>query len=244
MKKSILRYGGIMLLFLLVFACTQEQENIKTPNQQVNLMRALNKESDVAYRTDNFKVNDLMTYLHSYINANVTDDFKYYENIPERKNADWFHKNFDYIIEGGDDAIQWVIHNIDSQEILIFGTRVKDTKVVALIFSDGLNLPKEFENKSGILLATNIDDSCMELTDYGHWRNSDESSLCKCFTTWSCHAGWCHECDIEDRLDNNNLLDLIDVDIWIINDYDFEKFGGFPVHNINFGNPVLEIKRK
>ena len=56
-----------MLLLLLVFACTHEQEDIKTSDEQVYVKGEINQESDIAYRTDAVTFTVILTSQHSYM---------------------------------------------------------------------------------------------------------------------------------------------------------------------------------
>lgn len=94
MKKSILSFGGIMMLLVLIFSFTEEQENIKLPDESVNLKGEVNNEKQEAGERGTYDVARLLTYLHGYIKTEVSEDYKYYENMPERKEVDWFYENF------------------------------------------------------------------------------------------------------------------------------------------------------
>lgn len=113
MKKSILSFGGIMFLLLLVFACTQEQENIKIPENPVRLKSTKHNASNIAYRTDRVNVTTLLVSLRNYITEALDKNHISYGLIPERKNAAWFHENFDYIFKKSTETNKWVKKNID-----------------------------------------------------------------------------------------------------------------------------------
>ncbi len=239
MKKSILNFGGVMMLFFLIFACTKEQENVRLSDDKVSFKGKVDNEKDEADGTDSYSVGNLLSYLHGYIKYNVADDFKYYENIPERKKVKWFYENFERHLKSGTDADQWVLDKIDSGEIFIFGTYVKDIKVAALIFSDDLVLPKEFEHKSGIFFDTNTPEDCMVWSNIGHERGKS-TQQCYCHMIYACHYSWCWTC--EEDMKGIDFEDLLDLDKWIINDYDIDP--QLPVININIGDPVLPVKHK
>jgi len=239
MKKSILSFGSIMILLLLIFSCTKEQENVKLSDEGINLKGEVNKEKQEADERGVYKVTHLLTYLHSYIKAEVSEDYTYYEKIPERKEVDWFFENFKKNFKSGSEADNWTLEKIKSGEIYIFGTTVKDVTVAALIFSEGLDIHERFEGKRGFFFDTDTPVECNEIvTSFGR-RGGD----CMCVIIWSCYNfGRCGQCANNDE--NINLEDLFDLDEWIINDFDFEKFGGLPVSKINIGDPVLQLKRK
>lgn len=240
MKKSILGFGGMMMLFLLVFSCTKEQENIKTNDERVNLKGEVNKEKQEADERGTYNVSHLLTYLHGYIKTAVSEDYGYYENMPERKEVNWFSENFEMRFKSGSETDNWVLEKIESGEIFIFGTTVKDVKVAALIFSEGLDLPERFKGKSGFFFDTDTDPDCEQWRFYGFGPGKG----CFCHFIFSCvDWGGCWACH-DDDWKNTNLEDLFDLDPWIINDFDFEKRGGLPVSEINIGDPVMQIKRK
>ncbi len=240
MKKSILNFGGIMMLFLLVFSCTKEQENTKLPDEGVSFKGGVNKEKQEADERGTYNVTHLLSYLHRYIKTEVSEDYGYYENMPERKEVKWFYENFKRHLKSGSETDKWALAKIDSGEVFIFGTTVKDVKVAALIFSEGLDLPEQFKGKSGIFFDT---DTPLDCTLTWSEMGDDWGKNCFCHMIYSCFDwGWCWPCMNDDE--NINLEDLIDLDEWIINDYDFKKFGGLPVREINIGDPVLQLKRK
>jgi len=216
MKKLILSFGSIMILFLLVFSCTEERESIQLPEESVNLKVATNAKKQEEDKKEAYDVAQLLTYLHGYIKAEVSEDYKYYENMPERKEADWFYENFKKHLRSGSDTDNWVLDKIDSGEIFIFGTTVKDVKVAALIFSDGLVLPEQFIDSSGFFFDTDRED-CDIFVRYGFLPGDG----CSCHWVQSCHRGGCLKCPNKGA--DLNLENLFDLDQWIIENYDFEK---------------------
>ncbi len=238
MKKSILSFGVIMMLFLLVLSCTEEQENIELNNQEVNLKGKVNKGRQEANERSTYNVAHLLTYLHRYIASEVSEDYRYYENMPERKEAKWFAENFERHLKSGSKADEWALDKIDSGEIFVIGITVKDVKVAALIFSEGLELPERFNGKSGIFFDSDTPDDCFDWSEFGQqWGKN-----CFCHMIYSCHWDMCWYCHDDDE--NIDIKNLFDLDQWVISDYDLEKFGGVPVSKLSIGNPVLEVERK
>lgn len=131
-----------------------------------------------------------------------------------------------------------MLEKIESGEITILGTTVKNVKVAALIFSEGLDLPEQFNDSSGFFFDT-VRKDCDDLfVRYGF----TEGEGCSCHWVQSCHRGGCQPCP--NKSANVNLAKLFDLDQWIINEREFEKSGGIPVSKINIGDPVLQLKRK
>jgi hypothetical protein len=240
MKKSILSFGSMIMLLLIVFSCSKEQENVTLPDEGVNLRGEVNKEKKEADERGTYNVTHLLNYLHGYIESQVSNEFKYYENIPERKEANWFFENFKNHLNAEREADKWVLDKIKSGEILIFGTTAKNVKVTALIFPEGLDIHEEFDGKKGIFFDGNTAEECM--MRWGSW-GQQWGNNCFCHMYYACDA-WndCFFCWNDDQ--DFNLEDLIDFDPWIINDYDFEKYGSVPVSEINIGDPVLQLIRK
>lgn len=240
MRKSILGFGSIMMLILLVFSCTKEQEKNKLPDEVVNLKGEVKKEKQEGDERGTYNASHLLTYLHGYIKNAVSEDYRYYENMPERKEVNWFSENFERRFKSGSLNDNWILDKIESGEIFIFGTTVKDVKVAALIFSEDLALPEDFLGKSGFFFDADTDPDCEQWRFYGFGPGKG----CFCHFIYSCvDWGGCWSCD-DDDWENTNLEDLFDLDEWIINDFEFEKFGDLPVSKINIGDPVLQVKRK
>lgn len=213
MKKSILSFGGIMLLSLLVFSCTQEQENIKLSDEGVNLKGEVKKEKQEADERGTFDSTHLLTYLHGYIKSQVSKEFRYYENIPERKEAKWFFENFKNHLNSGSEADKWVLDKIESREIQIFGTTLKNINITALIFSEGLEIHEQFDGKKGIFFDSNTPKECTR--NWASW-GEEFGKNCFCFRYYECDA-WetCFFCwnDNQDfNFDDYIDFDCIDVD--------------------------------
>lgn len=243
MKKSILSFGGIMMLFLLVFSCTEEQENIKLPDEDVNLKGEVKNDNQEEDERGKFNATHLLTYLHGYINSEVSNEFQYYENIPERKEANWFFEYFEKRLKSGSDTDNWVLDKIESGEIYIFGTSVKDAKVAALIFSEGLDLHEGFDGKKGIFFDSNTPEECRE--SWGSW-GEQQGKNCFCFRYYGCYAvndcWWCanenQNFNLDDYIDFDNL---IDIDPRVINPIIFDIIGSRSVSDINIGEPILQF---
>lgn len=237
MRKSILNLGVIVLLLISVFACNEEQEYIKTSDKKVNVnvKSEINQKIDIAYRTDEVTITDILTSQDNYINKKITDDYKYYEVLPERKDSDWFHDNFAYLFEEGTEMNEWVINNIDLNKILIFGLTVNDTKVASLVFSDGLTIPVEFENKRGLILDTNMELDCGFWCSMGTYGRGPD---CHCWTTYCCGYGlfYCDE-KCPDEMEVFDILDKMFPDNWGL---DFELLREIPVHTIKIGESILQ----
>lgn len=238
MKKSILSFSGIVMLFIVLFSCTEEQESVRIPDEAVNLKGEVTKEKQEADERGVFKVTEMLTILHSYIKLEVSEDYTYYEDMPERKETNWYFDNFKRKFKSGSETDNWVLDKIESGEIFIFGTTVKEVKLAVLVFSEGLDVPEQYLGKSGFVIDTDISADCKHEIPTGIGRRG----ACNCLIMWSCYNfGRCGECSDKENI---NLEDLFDIDQWIINDYDFEKFGGLPLSEINIGDPVLQLKRK
>lgn len=244
MKKSILSFGGIMMLFLLVFSCTEEQENIKLPDEAVSLKGKTTNEKQEADEKGTFNVTHLLTYLHQYIKMSVSKEFKYYENIPERKEASWFFENFEKRLKSGSDADNWALDKIESGEILIFGTTVKDITIVGLLFPEGLDIHEKFADKKGIFFNSNTSEECNRT--WGCWGERANGKNCRCFWYTGCDATLgCWTCSDEaQEFDLDNYIDFDGndgIDPRIVNPIRFKEIGSRPVSDINIGEPILQF---
>ncbi|MDO6517775.1 hypothetical protein [Zobellia uliginosa] len=144
MKKLGLFFSGVVILSLMTYSCTKHGKDFNEPDEEVNLKGKITSTKD---ERGTYNVTHLLNYLHGYIRNQVSKEFRYYEDIPERKNTKWFFENFKNHLNEEREADKWLLENIKGGEVQILGTTVSKVDVVALIFPEDLDVHHQFKGK-------------------------------------------------------------------------------------------------
>ncbi len=235
MKKTLLNFGCIAMMFLVIFGCHQEQEYGSSPEDQLKLKGDINQNKDEENTDKEVSVGDLLYDQHNYLTDKITKDFNYYEVVPVRRSTHWFQEHFDYLFKENEEIYEWILQHIETEEIAVFGITVDHTTVASLVFTDGLEVPREFENKAGLMLDTTIADGCEWV--WCSWGSDGFGTNCHCWSTMCCdwESSWCYmPCPDENK--TIETLDMLFPDEWGI---DFKLLIDTPAFIIEIDQPVL-----